>query len=110
MKLLAFAALIGALCSLGCDAPYGDGGSSPRGHGPRSFCARFTTCGTCTPVLGCGWCQSGSKGLCAEDPDVCEGAESFSWSWESATCPGAIDGGADVSVAPAKSDGAPAGS
>ncbi len=122
MKLLAYAALIGAFCSLGCDQPYGDGGYDPRGQGQRSFCAQFTTCGSCTPILGCGWCQAGSKGLCAEDPNACEGAESFSWSWESATCPGAVDGGADAPAEHAradashadasieKSDGAPAGS
>jgi hypothetical protein len=109
MKVLTYAALIGAFCWLGCDEPYDGGGYAPRGHGQRSFCAQFTSCGTCTPVLGCGWCQSGTKGLCAEDPNACEGAESFSWSWESATCPGAIDGGADAARADAdKSDGASA--
>jgi hypothetical protein len=121
MKLFTYAALIGAFCSLGCDSPFDGGGySQQRAHGQRSFCSQFTTCGTCTPVLGCGWCQAGSKGLCAEDPNACEGAESFSWSWESATCPGAVDGGArdgavDATAAEhagdaARSDGAAVGS
>jgi hypothetical protein len=93
-----FAVLLGVFCSLSCFAP--DDGS-PHGRQERApFCEQFTSCGTCTPVLGCGWCQAGDKGLCAEDPNVCAGAQSFSWTWELATCPATVDAGvsADAGV------------
>ena len=93
MKNLAFAALVGAFCSLSCYSP-DDYGPPPGRRGPRSFCEQFTTCGACTPMLGCGWCQAGDKGLCAADPNVCSGATSFSWTWDSNGCPGATDGAA----------------
>ena len=83
----------------GCFAPDGDGGSrsfEPSGS-EGSPCRRFTTCGSCTPVLGCGWCSSGDKGMCADQPNECAGAMSFAWTWESSGCPAdagsASDGG-----------------
>jgi hypothetical protein len=56
-------------------------------------CQQFTSCGTCTPVLGCGWCWSGSKGTCVSEPNECANAPTFEWTWESAGCP-AGDAGA----------------
>jgi hypothetical protein len=106
MKRFIIAAMIGAFCSLSCDSP--DYGPPPVRRGPRSFCEQFTSCGACTPVLGCGWCQAGDKGLCAADPNACEGATSFSWTWDSSGCPGvsgAPDAGRDAAVdAGAKTD------
>jgi hypothetical protein len=64
-------------------------------------CRSYTSCGTCTPVLGCGWCDFGRSGACVSDPDQCAVATSFSWTWESKGCPAtpdagaAADGGAD---------------
>lgn len=71
--------------------------SSPPGsyYGPGAYgCEQYTSCGTCTPVLGCGWCWVGDKGLCAADPDQCATAATFSWTWESSGCPAAPDAGA----------------
>jgi hypothetical protein len=96
MKFRLLAAMVGAVCSLSCyssDGYYGP----PAGDQPFS-CEQLTSCATCTPVLGCGWCQSGDKGLCTSDPDRCAGVASFSWTWEPAFCPAAPDGGADAWV------------
>jgi hypothetical protein len=89
---------LGILTALvGCLDP-NDGGSGygyqpPGPRGPRR-CEQFTTCGTCTPVLGCGWCWTGDKGLCTDQPNACAGATSFDWTWDLAECPATGDGGA----------------
>jgi hypothetical protein len=51
------------------------------------YCREYTTCGRCTPVLGCGWCgnTTNSGGYCRSDPDLCPGS-SFTWTWESSGC------------------------
>jgi hypothetical protein len=69
---------------------YGAGGS-----GYTSSCSAYTTCGTCTPVDGCGWCFTATGGACATDPDSCGDASEFTWTWDPGGCPGA-----DASVAP----------
>jgi hypothetical protein len=71
---------------------YGAGGSV----GYTSTCSAYTTCGTCTPVLGCGWCFTANGGACTTDPDSCGDASEFTWTWNPSGCPGA-----DASVAPA---------
>lgn len=63
--------------------------------GGASYCSQFTSCGTCTPVQGCGWCFTRSGGMCASGPDQC-GTLEFTWTWDPPGCPGA-----DASVAPA---------
>ncbi|HEX3343175.1 MAG TPA: hypothetical protein VHS09_01330 [Polyangiaceae bacterium] len=70
---------------------YGAGGG-----GYTSDCTAYTSCGTCTPVLGCGWCFTAAGGACASDPDSCGDASEFTWTWDPTGCPGA-----DASVAPA---------
>lgn len=89
-----------------------------RGHGDVDYtqpaCGAITTCGGCTPVLGCGWCQyEDGKGICASGPDACGSAKPFRWNWDPETCPASApsDAGddaivsAEVSVdAPAESD------
>jgi hypothetical protein len=102
---LAAALLLGSLCSASCYEPDGGYASPSTGFHDRGFCEQFTSCGTCTPVLGCGWCQSGSKGLCAPDPDRCDQAASFSWTWELDFCPAEPDGGVDAADA-ARTDAA----
>jgi len=96
MKVLFLAALAGAFCSSSCFSS--DYGPPAGGYDQRFPCSQFTSCETCTPVLGCGWCQAGTKGLCAPDPDSCARTESFSWTWELAFCPAELDGGASASA------------
>ncbi len=67
-----------------------------RDHGrPPPACSVETTCGSCTPVLGCGWCQyEDGTGACTTSPSRCKG-DTFRWSWEPSTCPAvATDAGA----------------
>lgn len=92
MKLLLPAAMVLAFCAVSCF----DDNPQPGGYAPPFSCEQLSTCETCTPVLGCGWCQSGDKGICVADPDRCAGAASFSWTWELAFCPAELDGGADA--------------
>jgi hypothetical protein len=84
------------VAEVGCFSP--DDGGGGYGAAPRSRhderCSRLTTCGTCTPVLGCGWCWSGDKGLCADQPNDCAAEMSFDWTWEASGCPAEGDGGA----------------
>lgn len=90
--LAAFLWAVGVSGSLSC---YSSDGYGPPGPGEqRVSCEQFTTCGSCTPVLGCGWCQSGDKGICVSDPHRCARAETFTWTWELAFCPDAPDAGA----------------
>jgi len=61
-------------------------------HGMRSGqrptqCELQTTCGTCTPIMGCGWCQyEDGTGSCATGPSACREL-SFRWNWEPTDCP-----------------------
>jgi hypothetical protein len=99
------ASWLAALCVASCiDGSSGDYGPSGSGEG-RAHCERFTSCATCTPVLGCGWCQSGGKGMCTSEPNRCDDAQSFSWTWELAYCPAEPDagGGGWVAVPPSGS-------
>jgi hypothetical protein len=69
----------------------------PTYYGPSGgalSCRQFKICDDCTRVLGCGWCQIGSTGVCTTEPSACWRATSFVWTWEAAFCPGAEDGGA----------------
>jgi hypothetical protein len=68
----------------------GPGGGPSFGPG----CHAQTTCGACTPIVGCGWCFTATGGSCHDNPDECTGNE-FSWTWEPSGCPGV-----DASVAP----------
>lgn len=90
----ALVGLLGTLTASACDSnsDYGNG----YGGDPAYYCRQYTSCGTCTPVLGCGWCQTaGGKGMCADDPNDCAGATAFSWTWEPSGCSVTI---ADASV------------
>lgn len=85
----------------------GMGGMGGTGSGYDPGCAAYTTCDTCTPVLGCGWCFLGDgTGACTTGADRCPGQE-FAWTWEPAGCgTSAPDGGAGVD-APVALDAAP---
>jgi hypothetical protein len=102
---------IGALLTSACDSDdsgyvyAGGGGSLER------YCAHFVTCGTCTPVDGCGWCQTGvNQGMCAADPNECAGATAFSWTWDPSGCFPETDASApDASEGPPAIDAASSG-
>jgi len=86
--------LLFALLPVACfDDDYGPGPS----YSPV-YCGQFTSCATCTPVLGCGWCSMGSKGACVDQPNACAAVANFYWTWELDGCPGAgsADGGLDA--------------
>jgi hypothetical protein len=74
---------------------YGAGGG-----GPAVDCTAYTTCGSCTPVAGCGWCFNAGGGTCATDPDSCGDASEFTWTWEPSGCPSV-----DASVVPLDATG-----
>jgi hypothetical protein len=86
----------------------GMGGGASSGHDPG--CAAYTTCDTCTPVLGCGWCfQSDGTGTCTTGANRCAGQE-FAWTWEPSGCGTSAPDGAvavDAVVPPAPYDAAP---
>jgi hypothetical protein len=58
------------------------------GGGGGADCSQYTTCDTCTPVMGCGWCFNGAGGVCASDPDSCNSPSGeFTWTWNQSGCP-----------------------
>lgn len=101
-RVLAATVLVSVI-SLGlvaCGDEQHGGGMGGMGGGPRRDdpgCAAYTTCDTCTPVLGCGWCfQSDGTGACTIGADRCAGQE-FAWTWEPSGCgTAATDGGVPV--------------
>jgi len=83
--LALFTAVMASACDDGGDGYYYAGD----GRGDDYGCHRHTSCGTCTPVDGCGWCQTGvGQGICASDPDQCANATAFSWTWDPSGCVG----------------------
>lgn len=93
MKRIVFAFGL-ALISMSCE--------DPNDYGPAYqplTCRDFRTCGSCTPIRGCGWCQIGDDGICVADPHECAVASTFTFNWEPAECPGVAasgDGGTDA--------------
>jgi len=73
----------------------GAGGCGDEGNGRITDpCTRFTSCGSCTPVRGCGWCAHGQDGgICLSDPLSCPGPK-FTWTWEPSACTAEGDAGA----------------
>jgi hypothetical protein len=67
----------------GYEGTWGDGVVQTGG------CGQYTSCGTCTPVLGCGWCFNASGGQCASRPDECAFSTNaeFTWTWNQSGCP-----------------------
>jgi hypothetical protein len=56
-------------------------------------CSQYTSCSTCTPVLGCGWCyDSDGRGLCTSGPDQCPTTR-FTWTWNPDGCQLPADAG-----------------
>jgi hypothetical protein len=79
----AFLASLVAVAAQGCD----DSSSGNWGGGAGGDCSAYTSCGSCTPVAGCGWCFNETGGICASDPDTCAGVSEFTWTWEPSGCP-----------------------
>jgi hypothetical protein len=100
MLTLVFAAMLG-----GCIVDNGSGGNGGYSSNPYG-CAAYTTCGSCTPIQGCGWCSVGAAGWCVSDPDQCAGAPAFEWTWVQSGCPGDTDGGGGGDGGTAPSDAA----
>lgn len=71
-------------------------------------CAAATTCGACTPILGCGWCQyEDGTGSCATGPSACTKL-AFRWNWEPTDCPASpTPPPTDAGVTPVDSGTAP---
>jgi hypothetical protein len=61
---------------------YGGGGYSG-----GDSCQAYTSCGSCTPVSGCGWCFNETGGMCASSPDECSNVTEFTWTWDQSGCP-----------------------
>jgi Plexin repeat len=83
----------------------GGGGSS----GGDDSCNQYTTCDSCTPVNGCGWCFNATSGLCAASPDECTNVNEFTWTWDPTGCPD-VDASVtplDAGSTPVKTDAAP---
>jgi hypothetical protein len=97
------AAALVALAAAACDSnqdPTAGGGSS-------LDCSVYTTCGSCTPVAGCGWCFTRTAGACVTDPDQCAATSEFTWTWEPKGCPAATPGvGSDAGAAAGSDAGA----
>jgi hypothetical protein len=86
----ASALLVGA-CNGGDDSSATSyGGYGAYGDG----CHAFSSCTTCTPVNGCGWCfNSDGTGMCTASPDECA-TPVFSWTWNPSGCRVAADASA----------------
>jgi hypothetical protein len=105
-------AVLATACDWSGDRGIGRSGYGYAGGG-QVDCREATTCGTCTPQAGCGWCTSGAAGLCVSDPNDCPGT-AFDFTWDPSGCAGFVgDAGVVVpSDAPELSlpDSAPADS
>jgi hypothetical protein len=92
-----FAAIaLASAVGLALGACGGDDNGAAYDYGQAAVCSRYTTCGECTPVLGCGWCFNARSGICTTDPNVCAAQVSeFTWTWDPPGCPDL-----DASVSP----------
>jgi hypothetical protein len=61
------------------------------GDGNEDPCRRYTSCGTCTPTQGCGWCDGACASGTSSGPFY--GRCGGSWSWTPAQCTGGGGGG-----------------
>jgi hypothetical protein len=83
------------------------GGYGLRSRGSRdAMCGAQSSCLTCTPVVGCGWCQlPDGTGRCVDDPNDCQRATTFSWTWEPSGCREAADASVSTSGGSSSSGG-----
>jgi hypothetical protein len=97
--LVAGAALAVALGACDSSSSGGD-----YGYAPSVDCTQYTTCGTCTPVAGCGWCFNATSGVCTTDPDQCAYVTEFTWTWDPSGCPGVDAGVVPLDAATGRTD------
>jgi hypothetical protein len=82
----ALAAFVAALTASACEGGHHRHDRDERDR-LEQVCKQYASCQACTPVSGCGWCQTGvGQGTCAADPDECAGAAAFSWTWNPSGC------------------------
>jgi len=95
-----------ALATAACDTSGDDYPQVPEGV---TACSAFSSCETCTPVNGCGWCfNSDGTANCASGPGDCT-TTTFAWAWDPSGCPTADAGVSSdaASTADASETGAP---
>jgi hypothetical protein len=94
--VLGLVAVVASACD---DGMTDDGYGSGYGYGySNASCRAQTTCGTCTPVVGCGWCFIGSStGVCVDGPDDCP-SNSTGWTWDPPGCTTGGDAGHDAAT------------
>jgi hypothetical protein len=81
---LGAAAIALAVGACGDDSRASDDGAW---GGTSTVCHQYSSCESCTPVVGCGWCYTGGgSGMCASDPDECSKSTTFTWTWEKTGC------------------------
>lgn len=97
-SLLGLASLALGACS---DEHMREGRGASGGGDYDDPCAAYASCGACTPILGCGWCErSDGTTACLSGPGQCSNYQ-FRWTWEPAGCGVAVDAG------PAPDDASP---
>jgi hypothetical protein len=86
MRSAVTGSILASLITVALAACGSDGGGADAGPYLASYCGQFTTCGTCTPANGCGWCYNDDgTGTCAASPDECP-TLAFSWTWDPSGC------------------------
>jgi hypothetical protein len=92
--VIVVAAVVGlAACESSSDWSGGQGYA--RGRGGPGLCREATSCASCTPIVGCGWCQlPDGTGRCVDDPNDCSDETVFSWTWDPSGCRVPIEAGA----------------
>jgi hypothetical protein len=80
------ATLVGGLIALLIGAC--DDGEYGYDQGARNVaCGQFTSCDTCTPIMGCGWCYTGNgTGTCTDGPQDCSPEPGGGWTWDPSGC------------------------
>ena len=104
MKPSTVASALFSVAALALGACEGDTSDTGSGYVyPYAACNQYTSCASCTPVLGCGWCdKNDGTGMCAEDPNDCATSSVFRWTWDSSGCRVVADAGVNAGDAAAE--------
>jgi hypothetical protein len=99
--LLALSTAVVAVAGCSSDDQSDRGGDY--GYPQDDKCNAATSCGECTPILGCGWCSyPDGTGACASSAARCTG-DTFRWNWEPTGCPSDVIDSGTATDAPADS-------